>query len=166
MLAGRRFRMVEALAAAALGLALLSGPAFASNNVQQASGKLVKIGHDGICLDWNQVFNTCAQGVGTEKWNEVAATGGTYKFEFTREPSTRCLDGSFWPRFGDTVCAAGDGAQRWTLVASTGGTYKIEQDEHGTTICLDDTTYGTNNDTFHACAQGNGEQRWTINSAS
>jgi hypothetical protein len=165
MLTRQKFRIVVALAAAALGLALQSGPAFAASTAAQVSGNLVKISNNGTCLDWNHDFTNCAQGDGNQKWIQVAATGGTYKFEFQQGP-TFCLDGSAWPRFGHSVCAQGDGAQRWTLISSTGGTWKIEQDEGGTRICLDDSTFGSNGDAFHACAAGSGAQRWTINSAS
>jgi hypothetical protein len=95
----------------------------------------------------------------------VAATGGTYKFEF-EQGLAFCLDGTYWPHFGTSACAQGDGAQRWTLISSTGGTWKIEQDEGGTRICLDASTFGSNQDAFHPCAQGDGAQRWTINPAS
>jgi hypothetical protein len=164
MLAPRMFRILASMAVA-LGLALLSAPAFAASAVPQASGGLVKIGHNGTCLDWNHDFSACAQGNGNQKWTKVGATGGTYKFEF-QQGVTFCLDGSSWPRFGHSPCAAGDGAQRWTLVSATGGTYKLEQDQHGTTICLDDSTFGSNQDAFHPCAAGNGAQRWIINPAS
>ena len=164
MSAQRKFWIFAAMAAA-LGLALLSGPALAASAVPRASGGLVKIGNNGTCLDWDYDFSTCAQGDGTQKWTQVGASGGTYKFEF-QQGFAFCLNGSYWPRFSASPCAAGDGAQRWTLVSSTGGTYKIEQDEHGTRICLDDSTFSSNQDAFHACAAGDGAQRWIINPAS
>ena len=146
-------------------LALQSGPAFAASTSTHASGNLVKVENNRTCLDWNYDFTTCAQGNGNQKWTQVSATGGTYKFEFQQGP-TYCLDGTSSPRFGTSVCGQGDSTQRWTLVSSTGGTYKIEQVEGGTRICLDDSTFGSNGDTFHACAQGSGSQRWSINPAS
>jgi hypothetical protein len=165
MLMPKRIRVVVTLAAAVVGLALQSGPAFAASTEPQISGSLVKISNNGTCLDWDYDFQSCAQGASTQKWTEVAATGGTYKFEF-EQGLAFCLDGTYWPHFGTSACAQGDGAQRWTLISSTGGTWKIEQDEGGTRICLDASTFGSNQDAFHPCAQGDGAQRWTINPAS
>ena len=81
MLTRQKFRIVVALAAAALGLALQSGPAFAASTAPWVSGNLVKISNNGTCLDWNYDFTNCAQGNGNQKWIQVAATGGTYKFK-------------------------------------------------------------------------------------
>src|ERR1700733_2778147 len=104
MLMQKRIRVVVTLAAAVVGLGLQSGPAFAASTEPQISGSLVKISNNGTCLDWDYDFQSCPQGASAQKWTEVAATGGTYKFEF-EQGLAFSMGATNWTLFATSPCA-------------------------------------------------------------